>query len=326
MTHTLFQGRSALRLLPLLSLVLALWACGSISFHTGAVTLKVADVPTAQLRLVIEISDQFSDKPNVLMRTLFFEGPKPQDQVALPAGAHVSCNGTDITPASASSVQPIHTCPRQPPGGSYRITYTDMHSVSTTVLVSVPGGGSFDILSPASGAAVPIPTKGQLEIRYSAPTPPSNGTVTLDNIGAWCLTAQQGCTLSAFPPFSGSSPSGGNVGNAAPTQRSIAAEQTPKPGSTPKPLPTIAPGATVVPGNTPTPPPDPAQGNASASVTVRGGVGTILLRGDFSGFQTGSGRILLEVEGQEMPDHAGFADVSAKFLAGYLSNNIIWTR
>jgi len=157
--------------------------------------------------------------------------------------------------------------------------------------------------------------------------PPPNGTVALDNVGAWCLTAQQGCTLSAFPPFTGSSPSGVSVGNAAaPAQRIIAAEQTPKPGSTPKPLPTIAPGATLVPGNTPTPPLAPAQGNASASVTVRGGVGTILLRGDFSGFQTGSGRILLEVEGQETPDHAGFADVSAKFLAGYVSNNIIWTR
>lgn len=330
MTRIPLRGHSALLLLPLLSLTLAIWACG-FSLQMGAAGLKVADVPTAQLRLKLQITNQFKSAPNVLALPLFFEGANSQ-QVALPQGAKVTCNGTDITPLSRTTAQLARTCPRQPPGGLYRITYTDTHGAATTVLVPVPTGGSFEIISPAPGAAAPIPANGQLEIRYRAPTPPPNGSLTLDIVAAECRVAQQGCTVSAFPPFSGSLASSGGVGmSAALAQHAVVADQnpTPKPGSTPKPSPspTIAAGATPKPANTPKPSNTlPARGNASASVTVRDGVGTILLRGDFSGFEAGPGTVLLEAEGEETLDHTGFADASVTFLTDIIQNNVTWTK
>jgi hypothetical protein len=52
MAHRPFQARSALRLLPLLSLVLAILACG-VNLHMGARSLSVTHRPAAQLRLAI---------------------------------------------------------------------------------------------------------------------------------------------------------------------------------------------------------------------------------------------------------------------------------
>lgn len=326
MPRTSFQGRSAVHLLPLLSLTLAILAC-SVSLHMGAAPLKVADVPAAQLRIEIQISNQFSDEPNIMVLPRFFEGANPRDQVALPAGGRVTCNGADITPISGSYAQPSHPCPRQPAGGAYRITYTDTHKASATVIVPVPAGGSFEILSPAPDTTVHIPANGQLAIRYSVPVPPPNGTVTLDNVAAECRSTVTGCVLSAFAPFGETPASGGNAGN-APLRPAIAVHPlaTPQPGPTPKPLATAtaATNATAVPGSTPVPPPAPTRGNALATVTVRGGVGTILLRGDFSTFQPVVGTISLGVEGQETLDHAGFAAASATFSYEDRTNNVTW--
>ena len=310
------RGRPVLLLLPLLSLTLAILACG-VSFRMGAATLKVADVPTTQLHLQLRITGQFSGMPNVLVLPLFFEGPNAQEEVALPQGAKVTCNGTDITPLSPTTIQVARPCPHQPPGGSYRITYTDAHGAATTVLVPVPVGGSFDLLSPAPNTTVRIPTNGKLEIRYRAPTPPPNGSLTLDSVAARCDDDQQPCILSAFPPFGDSLTSSGGAGNVAALARGAIV---------PTQAPTPKPGATLKPGNTPVPSPTPARGNAYASLTVRDGVGTILLRGDFSMLQAGPGDISLEVEGQETLDHAGFADASVKLMIALLDNHITWTN
>lgn len=331
-TRIPLRGRSALLLLPLLSLTLAIWACGFDFSHIGAASLKVADVPIAQLSLKLRITNQFQDMQSVYVLALFFEGANAQ-QVAIPQDAKVTCNGTDITPLSRTTVQLARLCPRQQPGGIYRIAYSDTHGVATIVLVPVPAGGSFDIVSPAPGATVPIPTNGRLEIHYRAPTPPPNGSLMLDNVSASCNIYQQPCTLSAFPPFDGSLASSNGVGDVAALAQRAAVPTptqapTPKPGPTPKASPPPPPGLTPTPkpGNTSTPAPAPARGNAFASVSVRNGVGTILLRGDFSGFQAGPGTISLEAEGEEMLDHAGFADASATFLPAFIENTITWTH
>src|SRR5690242_3619549 len=76
-------ARSSVRFLPLLGLLLAIWGCGFGGLRR-APSLPVTHRPASELRLAIEFTSQFSDRPDdpgvsVLVR--FFEGTNP-DEVA----------------------------------------------------------------------------------------------------------------------------------------------------------------------------------------------------------------------------------------------------
>jgi hypothetical protein len=314
----------ALRLfLPLLGLLLATLACGfSIGSHMGARPLPVTHRPASQLRLTIEITSQYShysDEPNVVVQVRFFEGLAASDEVALAQGAHVTCNGKDMTPTSQAQQLVGAPCPRQPPGGAYQITYTDEHGVAASVVVPVPSG-SFAILSPRAGSTVSVPTTGPLKVRFTVPTPPPVGSVAVDGVSAACIATENGGGGYVFASLQDTSTS-----TAAPRQ-GIESAATPAPPVTPTRggAPDATPPVSPAPGNTPTP--APSGNSASATVTQSGGVGTILLKGDFTQFQPGAGRVELEVEAHVTPDRGGFATVTADFAKETISTPLTWAR
>ena len=122
-TASLSGFRSALLRVAPFSLLLVFVACGT--------TLPVTHRPASELRLEIIIGDQFSEKPNVSV-SVHFHDETNQREVALADNTRVTCNGTDIS-ANAKTIpiirpNPIFVlgfCARQPPGGSYKIAYTD---------------------------------------------------------------------------------------------------------------------------------------------------------------------------------------------------------
>jgi hypothetical protein len=317
------RARSSHRFLPLLSLLLAIWGCGFGGLH-GAPTLPVTHRPASELRLMIQITGQYSDRPSVGVLVRMFEGTNP-NEVALPPGARLTCNGSDMTPRSPVLQLVGFSCPHQPPGGSYQITYTDEHGVPSTVAVPVPLG-TFAILSPLAGATVPIPTNDQLRVRYSIPVPPTNGSVAIDSVAASCMTSLTPCDTvyatiqhDATPtPGMGAASSVASCvqrGSMVTTMLIETEATTPVPGSTP------TPGATLTPG--PTPPPPTAR-RGSATVTQSGNGGTILLMGDYTRFEPGPGTVELSVEARVTPDHGGFADVT--FEKETLHAPITWAR
>lgn len=161
------QGRSLRLILPILSLALAIWACGAPPPTTH--------LPAAQLHLTITIIGQYGDNAEaegVHMTALIGEGYNPE--------AHITCNGTDITLTYKISYRP---CPRQPPGGSYVITYTDEHG-ATSITVPVPQG-KLALLSPQAGSSVPIP-HGAIDMVYEAPIAPPGDYVTLNDLSLEC--------------------------------------------------------------------------------------------------------------------------------------------
>lgn len=166
----------ALRLtLPLLSLVLALWACG--------VNPTVTRHPASHLRLSITFQGQFTGNTHIVLVDPWIYESDSGAVVYAAKGARLTCEGVDVTPNYDGSN--LHDCPLQPPGGAYHMTYTDEHGVATTAVVPVPTG-SFAVLSPQVEEKVAIPTDNTLAIRYRVPTPAAGGRVSIDRVEATC--------------------------------------------------------------------------------------------------------------------------------------------
>lgn len=321
------RSRMMLSLASLLSL-LAICACG-ISLHggMGAPPLPVTHLPASKLRLAIQITGQYGDKPNVYGNIGFLDGTK-LTPVTIPANASLTCNGSAIAPSPHGEI--YFSCPRQPPGGSYRFTFTDEHGATTTVVVPVPTG-TLAILSPQAGSAVPIPTNGKLTIRYSIPIPPPHGSVAIDSISVWCRvsTAEPcGAVGVSLQPYATPTP----AGPVPPTSTPYRGLPTPTPNGLLAPTPTEDRGAatpTPKPGDTPTPTPVSDAGNAatsSASVTQRGGPGTVVLTGDYSAFQPGkAGGIAMYIEVHVVPDRGAFMTTSVVF-SDSVTAPVTWTR
>jgi hypothetical protein len=315
--------RSSLRFLPLLSLLLAVWAC-TIGSHIGARTLPITHRPASELRLVIQITGQYSDRPYVVVLVHIFEGTNP-NEVALAGRAHMTCNGSDISPSSPAFQLVEGSCPRQPPGGSYRFTYTDEHGASATVVVPIPLG-SFAILSPLAGSTVPIPTNGPLTVRYVTPIPPTSGSVAIDSVTASCRTSLDVCgtVYASLQHNDTPTPSVGagssitttledrGLPPAAASAFAELATPTPAPGATPTPEATLTPGGGAE--------------SSTATVTQSGNMGTITLKGDYSRFNPGPGEVDLSVEAQVVPHRGGFAAATVTFVEDTISAPITWAR
>ena len=327
--------------LPLLSLLslLAICACG-VSLHggMGAAPLPVTHLPASKLHLAIQISGQFGDesiKPNVYGSIVLLDGTTGA-AVTIPTNAGLTCSGSSIERSVDGRL--YFACPRQPLGGSYHFTFTDEHGAKTTVSVPVPTG-AFAILSPRPGSSVPIPTNGKLAIQFSVPTPSTGGSVEFDIVSAWCrISIAEPCGPGAVSvdlhPYATPTPFGPIP--ATPTEyRGL---PTPTSNGPPAPTPTLnrgfatpTPGgfATPKPGLTPTPTPGNDTGNpatATATVTQHGGMGTIVLAGDYSGFQPGkTGGISMNIQVHVAPDRGDFMMASAVF-ADSLTAPITWTR
>ena len=320
-----------LLLLPFLGPLLALAGC-------GASPLPVTHRPAADIRLEIRIYGQYRGRyseslgDNVRVEVRAFDGTEKRG-VALADKAHLTCNGTDITSRSpVVSAAGAGVCPRQEPGGSYQITYTDEHGASTSVIVPVPTG-SFSMLSPLGGSNVPIPINSMLTVRVSLPTPPPNGAVVVDNVYAHCgincsavnANLPNDATPTASPNASAASSAriGGESGM-TPRSSGLPFFATPAPPATPTQGPTPPPAATPTPAATATehvlfPP-------AVATMTQDGSVGTITLQGDFSAFRPISGEVGANVEVRIAPDAGGFAAVSAVIGSEHIYSAITWTR
>ncbi|HEX9068917.1 MAG TPA: hypothetical protein VF807_09115, partial [Ktedonobacterales bacterium] len=260
---------------------------------------------------------------SVDVRLSFYEGDTLRF-VLPPPGARITCNGVSLVPS------PI--CPRQPAGGTYQIAYTDEHGVVSTVVVPVPQG-SLAILSPSPGGMAKIPKDGLLSIHFSAPLIPPGGAFTVEHVAAWCGGALpqpgpcQGVSVvpqnQASPAIFGAVSQPGVASGAGPLAAFSAA--TPAPPATPTPpAASPTPGATPTPGILPTPT-FPAAFVSSATVTLSGGEGAILVRSDFSSWAPGPGQIRLSVSVQVKPAPGGFADASAIF-SDDLSTSVTWTR
>jgi hypothetical protein len=330
------QARQVVRytfllLIPFLGPLLTLAGC-------GAPPLPVTHRPAADLRLEIRVNGQYrgrySEKlgENVLVGVRVFDGTDERG-VALADKAHLTCNGNEITSRSpAASDAGAGFCPRQAPGGSYQITYTDEHGASTSAIVAVPTG-SFSMLSPLAGSTIPIPVNGMLTVRVSLPTPPPNGAVVIDSVYAHCgincsgMTAylQSDATPTASPDADAAA-SGRNGGDRGVALRSnsLPFSATPPPPNTPTPGPTRPPVATPTPPATQTQRPIPPP--ATATMTQEGGAATIALQGDFSAFRPISGEVGVHVEARIAPDAGGFAAATAVFGSEDIYSAITWAR
>ena len=311
---TKWRLRSLLWLPPVLSLALAMWACG------GTVRPPpVTHLPASQLRMMIQIFGQYNDTP--IVQTLIQVNEAQSGQtVSLADKTRLTCNGSDVKYSYPNNVK--RTCPRQPPGGAYRFTYTDEDGASTTVVVPVPTG-QFAILSPVTGATVPIPGDGALAVRFAIPTPPPNSSISYLNVRATCQ---------APPGATGATVENGFVAAATPTPLTGVASPTTlvNPGP-PTPTPSSgSPTATVFENRgppTPTSPPGstPTAPTFDGTVTHTGGLATVALNGDYSQFQPGSGYIDLSITMRVAPDRGDFASASA-LIGGDVSTNVTWSR
>ena len=321
------RGGRILWLLPLLSLTLATLACGiSFGSHIGYRPPPATHLPASQLRLEIQISGQYeqygnpSGAPTVGIAVRVFEGTKASES-SLADKATLTCNGVDIKRNAYGFSPP---CPRQPPGGAYRLVYTDEHGARTTVVIPVPTG-TFAILSPQDGASIPIPTNGALPVRYTIPTAPANGSVAIDNVTAACSVSDAqpcGSVYANLQPDTTPTPGQGGSGAVAPLAAKLG-NATPQPGKTPTRGPTPTQPPTPLPGSTPLPTrPIPTP---TVVVTQNGNTGTILLAGDYSEFQPAKGFLSLSVEAHVTPDPGGFAAVTASY-SDTLQSSFTWIR
>ncbi|HEY7343455.1 MAG TPA: hypothetical protein VH591_21475 [Ktedonobacterales bacterium] len=306
-------------LLPLMSLALAFLACSAISIAPRrAIPPPVTHLPASQLRLMIQINGQYGDAPTVQSLIHIFVAQSGQE-VSLADKARLTCNGSDVKSATAPSVG---ICPRQPPGGAYRFTYTDEDGASTTGVVPVPAG-QYAVLSPRAGSTVHIPTDGALAIRFALPIPPPNSSITLLEVIAACQgTPGASCDSIANNFFIAATPTP-LTGVPSPTTFVNHGPPTPTPNSS-KPTATIyenrgPPTPTPPPGSTPTAP------EFDGTVTQTGGVATVALTGDYTPFQPGPGSIEISIEEQIAPDRGGFAAASA-IMGGDTTTNITWVR
>lgn len=317
--------RSLLWLLPLLSLTLATLACGiSLGSHIGYRPPPATHLPASQLRLEVYITgqyEQYGATPITLVRVRIVETPTARE-VSLADKAILTCNGVDIEDTSDALGR---SCPQQPPGGAYRLVYTDERGAKTTVVIPVLTG-TFAILSPQNGATVQIPTNGVLPVRFTVPTAPANGSVAIDSVTAACSVSDAqpcGGVYANLRPAPTATPGQGDGAiTVAPLSEGIG-NSTPQPGKTPTrgPIPTQpptpTPGATQMP-TTPSPTP-------TVVVTQNGDTGTILLTGDYSGFQPAKGFLSMAVEAHVTPDPGNFSSVAVTYT-DTLHTQFTWTR
>jgi hypothetical protein len=321
------QARRAFRytfllLLPFLGPLLALPGC-------GAQTLPVTHRPAADFHLEIHIAGQYTgqtnNQANVHVTVRVFDGTNPSG-VSLADKARLTCNGTDIKNSPPAIMAGAGSCPRQPPGGAYKFTYTDEHGATTTTTVPVPAG-AFAILSPLAGSTAPIPTNDALTVRVSLPTPASNGSFTVEGVTAFFGSSQSAFGGVYAPVEDTASPT------ATPTTRNADNKGLAPLASAQALLATPAPPATPTQGEqSPTPTPaetqtqNPTQAPDSAIMTRDGATGIITLRGDFSPFFPGDGKVTIQVKGRIAPDLGGFASATAAFDIEFISSAFTWTR
>lgn len=300
--------------LPLFGLLLAIWACGA-SVRPPPVT----HLPASQLGMIIQIFGQYSDAPTV--QTLIQVNEARSGKiVSLADKARLTCNGSDVKYSYTGNVK--RTCPRQPPGGVYRFTYTDEDGKSTTVVVPVPTG-QFAILSPHSGSTVYIPGDGALAVRFAIPTPPPDSSITGLNVIAACQVAPGATGGSVENSFFITATPTPLMGVPSPTPFMNPGPSTPTPSSS-RPTPTAfenrgPPTPTPPPGATPTAP------SFDGTLTQTGGTATVALTGDYSLFQPGSGHIDLYITMRIAADRGDFAFADAT-MGGSMSASITWTR
>ena len=192
------RGRSLWRILPVLSMALAIWACGSTASFTHQ--------PGTQLRLGITIFAQYTGNTNVvLFETTLFDNATNRP-VLPPDGAHLTCEGADATPGYQTTMR---ECPRQPAGGAYHFIYTDEHGVATSAVIPIPQG-TVALLAPRVGDHVAIPTNNTLNVQYASPVTPPNGSVTIDEMRAACgEVSSPPCGAVLFAPHTAEVVSGG---------------------------------------------------------------------------------------------------------------------
>ena len=308
---------SLLFIVPFLFPMLAFIGC-------GASPLPITHRPASELRLEINIINQYKKDAGVYVQVRAFDGVNERG-VAFADKASLTCDGVNIKAQAAWKEAGAGSCPRQPPGGAYTFIYTDEHGASTTVTVPV-SVDAFSILSPAPNSPALIPTNGALSLRVSLPALP-NGNFTVGSI-----TASVGSYPNTYASVSAAvqddatptiTPTARNAGyrGLASLANDRARSATPTPPATPTQgyqPPTPTPGDT----QTPSLPPPPA----SATMTRDGANGIITLRGDFSQFFPGDGEVALEVRAQETLDAGGFAAATATVESERISFPITWAR
>lgn len=325
------RGRRPLWLMPLLSLTLATLACGiSFGSHIGYRPPPATHLPASQLRLAIQITSQYANysatsNPNAYINIGVFDATNAQE-FSLPENAQISCNGKAITRSSPTPGRNLSfSCPRQQPGGTYRIVYTDEHGAKTTVVIPVLTG-TFAILSPQDGAIVPIPTNGTLPVRFTVPTAPANGSVAIDDVTAACSVSDAqpcGSVYANLQPTATATPGQGlEAASVAPLAANLG-NSTPQPGKTPTRGPVPTQGPTPTPGATPLPTLPIA--TPTVVVTQNGDTGTILLAGDYSEFQSAKGFLSMSVDAHVTPDAGGFSTVTVIYT-DILHTQFTWTR
>lgn len=325
--------RTLLAVLPLLSLVLAIWACGSRSF-SAAPTPPITHLPGSKLRMVVEITGQYSDAPKVQVVVHVFDGPSVGDIVTLPASATLTCNGYDVKPASPTNDPQGKACPRQPIGGAYTLTYTDEQGIAANLVIPVLKG-TFAILTPRPGATVRIPTN-LLRVSYSTPLLPVGATVLIGDIQVTCGTADHYCgavgNAYTYPPYATAS-----VGpqEDAPTETPNLGPPTPTlpPGpqpATPTPYP-VAPTPTLPDGEQyATPAPDGGPSSCAGAVINykpnTSCTGVFDITGQFGVFEPGPGSVSIQVQVRFPSIKSDFAATSALYEGDTVSANITWTN
>jgi hypothetical protein len=308
--------RLLLWLLPPLSLALVGMAC---SASPPAQRPPVTHLPAAQLRMLIQITGQYGDASTVQTQIDIVDAQSGQI-FSFADKARLTCNGSDVKPGYPTNV--IRTCPRQPPGGAYRFTYTDEHGVTTTILVPVPAG-QFAILSPRYGSTVYIPRDGALAVHFTLPIPPPRSRIAQVLVSASCQTTPSATCNTVGQSYYVEPTPTPPVGVPTATAFPVTLPPTPTPSSS-------NPTATVYENHgppTPTPPPGatPTIPYYDGTVTQTGGPGAVALVGDFTQFRPGKGSIELSITEQFMPDPGAFASVSVR-MDGETTANIIWVR
>jgi hypothetical protein len=296
--------RSRILRLPLLALLLMslsglpLAACGASVTHK----------PAAELRLIIyinhsqdEVTGENSDTaPHFYIGYSLLDGATGSS-VVLPEGAAITCNGIALW-----------KCSQQPSGGAYQFTFTDEHGAVTTVTVPVPQGG-FAILSPHSGGTAVIPTDGLLTIHYATSLFLPGWTIAVDRASAECDIQNHTsiCAVETSPQNQASGSA--NAAWAVP----VAPGATPTPPATPT-APAITPtpptqSATTTPTSACAPVVTPSATPDATSTPTPGSVErAVLLRGDFSRWVPGCGRITLFLRAEGKLEPSGFQSVTVK--------------
>ena len=198
MPPTSRRGRSLWFILPVLAMVLAIWACASSPTFTHQ--------PAAQLRLGVTIYAQYTGNTNVVLFDTSMFDDTTNRPVLPPDGAHLTCEGADATPGYQTTMR---ECPRQPAGGAYHFIYTDEHGVATSAVIPIPQG-TVALLAPRVGDHVAIPTNNTLNVQYASPVTPPNGSVTIDELRAACgEVSSPPCGAVLFAPHTAEVVSGG---------------------------------------------------------------------------------------------------------------------